>query len=188
MPKIVADEQIFQAVIQVVSERGYAGATTRQMADAAGVSEVTLFRKYENKAQLVKQAILFIIANSDFGSPAQYTGDVHVDLLKIVQAYQDTAAQHGIFIFTLFSEFSRYPELAEVMDAPLTIFQNIGELIARYQAEGILIQEQPLYTVATLLAPVMYVSTIRNAQLDPRMPELDLSEHVTAFLKGRQIE
>ena len=106
---------------------------------------------------------------------------------KIVQAYQATAVQHGIFIFTLFSEFSRYPELSEVMDVPLTIFQNIGELIARYQTEGMLVQEQPLYTVATLLAPVMYISTIRNAQLVSRMPELDLAEHVTAFLKGRQI-
>lgn len=186
MPKIVADEQIFQAVIQVVSERGYAGATTRQMADAAGVSEVTLFRKFETKAQLVKQAILFIIANSDLGSPPHYTGDVHADLLRIVQAYQDTAVQHGIFVFTLFSEFSRYPELAEVMDAPLAIFHNIGELIERYQAEGILVQEMPLYTVAELLAPVMYISTIRKTQLENSMPELDLAEHVTMFLDGRR--
>jgi AcrR family transcriptional regulator len=187
MPKIVADEQIFQAVIQVVSERGYAGATTRQMADAAGVSEVTLFRKYETKAQLVKQAILFIIANSYLGSQPQYTGDVHADLLRIVQAYQDTAAQHGIFVFTLFSEFSRYPELAEVMDAPLAIFHNIGGLIERYQVEGILAKEQPLYAVATLLAPVMYISTLRKAQLDTSLPELDFAEHVTVFLEGRKV-
>ena len=187
MPKIVADELIFQAVIQVVSERGYAGATTRQMADSAGVSEVTLFRKSETKAQLVKQAILFIIANSDLGSPPQYTGDVHADLLRIVQAYQDTAVQYGIFVFTLFAEFSRYPELAEVMDAPLTIFQNIGELITLYQAKSIFKEEQPLYAVATLLAPVMYISTIQKAQLDSRMPELDLADHVMAFLDGRLI-
>ena len=42
MPKIITDEEIYQAVMQVVSERGYAGATTKQMAEAANVSEVTL--------------------------------------------------------------------------------------------------------------------------------------------------
>ena len=54
MPKIVHDKDIYQAVIQVISECGYAGATTRQMADVANVSEVTLFRKYGTKLQLIK--------------------------------------------------------------------------------------------------------------------------------------
>ena len=61
MPKILADEQIFSAVMQVVSSRGYSGSTTKQLADAANISEVTLFRKYGSKAQLVKQAISFIL-------------------------------------------------------------------------------------------------------------------------------
>ena len=43
MPKVIEDDQIFRAVIQTISERGYAGATTRQIADAAQISEVTLF-------------------------------------------------------------------------------------------------------------------------------------------------
>ena len=43
MPKIVENSKIYLAVIQVVSERGYSGATTKQMADAANVSEMTLF-------------------------------------------------------------------------------------------------------------------------------------------------
>ena len=51
MPKVIEDEDVYQAVIEVVAEYGYSGATTKQMADAADVSEVTLFRKYGNKAQ-----------------------------------------------------------------------------------------------------------------------------------------
>ncbi len=54
MPKVIADMQIFQAVMEIIAARGYAGATTRQIAEAAGVSEVTLFRKYGSKAELVK--------------------------------------------------------------------------------------------------------------------------------------
>jgi AcrR family transcriptional regulator len=185
MPKILDDEKIYQAVLQVVSERGYAGATTRQMADAAEVSEVTLFRRYENKEQLVKQAILFILTKTDYGSAAKYTGDAHADLLSVVQVYQDTAVKHGLFFFALFAEFSRHPKLVESMDEPMSVFQNIGELIARYQKEGVLKQEHPLHAVATLLAPLMYIATIKNAKLDEGMPGLDLSEHVTSFLSGR---
>ena len=35
MPKILKAEQIYRAVMQVVSERGFTGATTKQMADAS---------------------------------------------------------------------------------------------------------------------------------------------------------
>jgi len=188
MPKILEDEKIFQAVLQVVAERGYSGATTRQMADAAHISEMTLFRKYGKKAQLVKQAIAFIVAKTDFASAARFSGDVHADLLRVVQAYHETAVRHGLFFFALFSEFNRHSELIGSMDEPMSIFQKIGELIARYQTEGILKQGPPLHAVATLLAPLMYISSIRSAKLDNHIPPLDLSEHVTSFLEGHHIE
>ena len=187
MPKVVKDEQIFRAVIQVVSERGYAGAATKQMAEAAGVSEVTLFRKYENKANLVKQAISHIVAHSDFANSAQYTGDVHADLLRVVQGYQDTAVKHGLFIFALFADLSRHPELLETMSGPFSIFQSIGKLIARYQSDGVLKEVHPLHAVATLLSPLMYITTIRREKLASRVPPIDLSEHVTHFLNGYHV-
>ena len=58
MPKIVKDEDIYSAVIQVITEKGYVGATTRQMAEAADVSEVTLFRKYGSRYDLYNRGII----------------------------------------------------------------------------------------------------------------------------------
>lgn len=188
MPKIVDDEQIFQATLKIISERGYAGAATKQIARAAGVSEVTLFRKFENKARLVKQAIAFVTAQTSFASSAGYTGDVHADLLRVVQAYQDTSARHGQFFFALFADLARHPELIDSLEDAVKIFQSIGAVIIRYQAEGVLTAEHPLHAVATLLAPLMYISTIRNAKLDRLMPALDLSKHVASYLEGRLIE
>ena len=188
MPKIVENSQIYLAVIQVVSERGYSGATTKQMADAADVSEMTLFRKHGNKAELVNQAIAFMIEQTDFSSAAHYTGDVHADLLRVVQAYQDTAVKHGLFIFSLFADLTRHPELLDSMREPFNIFQSIGVLIARYQSEGVLRTEYPLHSVAKLLAPLVYISTIRNTKMDDSLPDLDLSGHVTSFLDGHCIE
>jgi len=184
MPKILEDEQIYRAVILIISERGYAGATTKQMADAADVSEVTLFRKYGSKGQLVKQAISYIVAQTNFASSAQYTGNVHTDLLRVVQAYQDTAVKNGLFIFALFADLARHPELINSMQEPFNIFQSFGALIARYQSEGVLRSEHPLHSVAKLLAPLVFISTVRNTKLDDTLPELDLSEHVTSFLEG----
>lgn len=186
MPKVVKDEQIFRAVIQVVSERGYASATTKQMAELAEVSEMTLFRKYESKAELVRQAISFIVKQTIFASAPQYTGNVHADLFKVVQTYHEAAVKHGLCFFALFSEFERHPELTNSLDEPLNMYRAIGGLIERYQSEGILKQENPLHAVATLLGPLMYIATIRRVKLGIQVPPLDLSAHVIRFLEGHR--
>ena len=71
---------------------------------------------------------------------------------------------------------------------PFSIFQSIGDLIERYQTEGVLIHEHPLHSVAKLLAPLVYISTIRSSNLDDSMPGLDLSEHVKIYLEGHCID
>lgn len=185
MPKILADEQIFSAVMQVVSSRGYSGSTTKQLADAANISEVTLFRKYGSKAQLVKQAISFILEQTDFATAARYTGNIETDLLNIVQAYQESAVKHGLFFVTLFSEVSRHPELVSSIEGPLTIFHSIVELITSYQAEGKLHREHPSLTVAALLGPLVYTSMMRNVMPNVLIPAVELRTHVRLFLMGR---
>ena len=86
MPKIIDDEKVYRAAMQVVIERGYARAKTKEIAEAAGISEVTLFRKYGSKAGLVKQAITATAVQMDFTSASHYTGDVAADLERVVQA------------------------------------------------------------------------------------------------------
>jgi len=45
-------EKIFDATIALVSEKGYLGATTREIARRAGVTELTLFRHFGSKENL----------------------------------------------------------------------------------------------------------------------------------------
>jgi AcrR family transcriptional regulator len=186
MPKIIEDEQIFRAVIEVISERGYAGAATKQMAEAAGVSEVTLFRKYGNKAELVRQAISSIVAQTDFSSAVQYTGDLHADLLRVVHAYQESAVKHGFFLSALISELSRYPEVADALDQPLRMFSLIEKLVVRYQKKGSLQEGSPTLIVAALLAPLIFPVLFEGARPDSRIPPRDLSAYLDAFLHGYQ--
>lgn len=47
-------EKILKAALQLFSRKGYRGATTREIALAAGVAEVTLFRHFHSKQQLLE--------------------------------------------------------------------------------------------------------------------------------------
>lgn len=50
-------QQILEAAVRVYSEAGFRGATTRRIADEAGVNEVTLFRIFGSKAALIGEAV-----------------------------------------------------------------------------------------------------------------------------------
>ena len=50
-------QQIIDAAVRVYSDVGFRGATTRRIADEAGVNEVTLFRTFGSKAALIAEAV-----------------------------------------------------------------------------------------------------------------------------------
>jgi AcrR family transcriptional regulator len=50
-------DRLLQATLRVFSETGYRGATTRRIAQQAGANEVTLFRQFGSKDQLIREAL-----------------------------------------------------------------------------------------------------------------------------------
>lgn len=185
MPKIIDDEQVYLAALQTIMERGYAGATTKQIAEAAQMSEVTLFRKYGSKAELVRQAMTSMAEQLNFEEETRYTGDIKADLLRVVKMYQSAAAEKGQYIYTIILEIQRYSELTAAISTPMEMFTHIGQLLARYQDEGVLRREHPMHALAGLLGPLIATNMMRNVAKDIPLPPPDLGNHVAAFLNGR---
>jgi AcrR family transcriptional regulator len=50
-------EKLLEATLELISEKGYTGATTREIASRAGVCELTLFRRFGNKEQLFEEML-----------------------------------------------------------------------------------------------------------------------------------
>jgi AcrR family transcriptional regulator len=185
MPKVIEDMQIFQAVIKTIAERGYAGATTRQIAVTAGVSEVTLFRKYGSKGDLIRQTIAALVEKTGFQAATVYTGDLHADLRRVLQAYQASVVLYEHFFIAIFADVNHSPELANSFSPALGLFHAIGELLGRYQAEGVLRIENVYHSVASLLGPLIYSSMITRTAGKDFIPAIDIDSHIRYFLEGR---
>src|SRR5579859_1874965 len=56
---------IIKAVRKVFAEKGFHGTTTRELADAAGVSEALLFKHFPNKEALYSAMQLFCCSGED---------------------------------------------------------------------------------------------------------------------------
>jgi AcrR family transcriptional regulator len=54
---MISRDKLLSAAARVYAEAGFRGATTRRIADEAGLNEVTIFRLFGSKAALLAQAV-----------------------------------------------------------------------------------------------------------------------------------
>jgi len=188
VPKEVSNTQILDAALGVISERGYAGATTRQIAAAAGVNEVTLFRRFGTKLGLLKAGVDRTLKRFAEGDKVTYTGDVQADLVRLVTVHGELARGQARLLPVLVSEVRRHPELMEVVHTFHEHIVAMAELIARYQEEGVLVQEPPLQAMASLVEPLVALSILSSLPDGIQPPQPDPEEHVRRYLGGRRAQ
>ncbi|MCY3414549.1 MAG: TetR/AcrR family transcriptional regulator [Candidatus Heimdallarchaeota archaeon] len=185
MPKLIDDEYVYAKVMQVIGEKGYRGATTKDLAKAAGISEVSLFRKYHSKKDLVKLATSYILDEAQLLGAINYTGDLEADLSQIARVYFHGLEKYGDFITSLIMEMGRDEDLNEIALIPGQAFKLFGEILGRYQKEGKLVAENPIYAVSTLLGPLMYISLLGKYLPIFGPTTFDPVLHAKKYLEGR---
>lgn len=57
MKKNITKQRLLDATLKLISEKGYLGATTREIAQEAGVTELTLFRHFGTKEKLFEELL-----------------------------------------------------------------------------------------------------------------------------------
>jgi AcrR family transcriptional regulator len=181
----VDDDRILDAAIAVVIARGYSGATTREIAARAGINEVTLFRRFESKARLIQAAIHRDIAQTTAALQAP-TGDLEADLLAVLERYCATYSAHGALPLVIILEVTRNPELADLIKEPADAQLALRELVASYQADGLLIDEPPALAVNALLGPLLAHAADMQLGIATSRPPTPRTL-LEGFLRGRAI-
>ncbi len=174
--------RILAAAAAVFAENGYAATTTRAIAQRASVNEVTLFRHFGAKADLLVEAMSS--AAGIFYPNIRHTGDLEEDLVRLVRGYQEFARTHARFVVTVLSDVPRFPELKAAGEVPKRFLGAAAELIGKYQMSGALQREHPLAIAAPLLAPLLLLAMARQVAPDVVTVEIDPVAHVRRFLDG----
>lgn len=177
-------QRILQAAARVFAEKGYARATTRALAAAAGVNEVTLFRHFGNKQNLFAAVI------EQFGGPAvttamegQLTGDCSQDLRTMGTYLLNLLLERGDALRLMLCEASHFPEVQEVMvQNPRQIRRMLASFITRQIEQGRL---RPLHpeVAAQAFAGMLFAYAIARGLLDDSIePEMTTAELVDQFV------
>ncbi len=181
------EKKILEAVIELIANQGLTSATTKSIAEAAGVNEVTLFRRFGNKDKLLSTAMQY--QASQLAEEAfHYSGDLVTDLTSLVTVYQDMWLKRGGFVVNVLSEIIRRPELLGKTHPPEVIMKKTTELLNRYQVAEKLPKGNPVLMMAELLGPIMALGLAKYAARLEHLPSIEPKAHVERFLASYKLE
>lgn len=172
---------VLDACVACAEEKGFAGLTTRRVAELAGVNEVTIFRRFGSKSGLIN-AVFEREAAAMSDAVGDYSGDLHDDLRRMVTAVWDATGRRRAVLPAILSELATNVELRSAASYSVEEMGRVTDIIARYQERGLLTGEPPLQAYAALVGPLVYLSIV--SRLLPELPELDVDAHVDKYLKG----
>jgi AcrR family transcriptional regulator len=123
-------QKIIQAASALFAEKGFAGTTTRSIAELAEVNEVTIFRHFGTKDNLAKTIM------DQYGGPAiakdiekRFSGDYIQDITMIGQIMMKIMTERNDAIRMAICEAGNFPEFQEVAaENP----RQLRRMLARY--------------------------------------------------------
>ncbi|UCF30801.1 MAG: TetR/AcrR family transcriptional regulator [bacterium] len=185
-------DRILEATLELISEKGYLGATTREIAHQAGVSELTIFRKFGKKERLFEEVLktyTFLPRLKDL-IPAVENLPVQEALETIGIRFLRTLKERKCFVRIMLSEMNTYPEKVRKAYSQTIeeMVQTLRGYLIRLQAAGQL-RDVPLDTAAVFFLRILF-TTFMNAEilnqrdLSPAEMESTVSQLVGIFLHG----
>lgn len=108
---MISRSKLIEAAARVYAECGFRGATTRRIAEEAGVNEVTIFRNFGSKAALIHEAVSRH-TGPEFPLPVlpDDPADPESELLAWAGAYHDHLRDSAPLIRKTMGELEERPE------------------------------------------------------------------------------
>ena len=179
--------QILAVAVSLFSERGFRGTTTKEIAQAAGVSEAMVFRHFATKKELYAAILDHKSCADDRFQPEQMAADA-------IKRKDDRAVFESLAIgaltyhekdpefqrLLLYSALEKH-ELAEMFfnEFVRRVYEFLGSYIRERQRDGALIEIDPAIVIRCFIGMVMHQS-LNNNLWDPARRLLNISNESAA--------
>jgi len=183
-------ERILEAALLVFSRDGISGATTREIARVAKVNEVTLFRYFRNKNELLRQAVLCsatryeqVFAEASLESPE----DLRRTVRSFAQAYANKLRENEDLVRTFMGELKRHLKLWRSLfnEAAKSSRQKFIDYLEAGQKANLVRKDLDTETAADALTGMLMAGALRRPLTDSfYSSKRYVDTCVELFLKG----
>jgi AcrR family transcriptional regulator len=183
-------QRILDAALRVFGRDGVSGATTREIARVAKVNEVTLFRHFKNKNELLRQVVLQSSKRYEqvFAEASLKTPD---DLRRAVRTYAEAHAQklrdNEDFVRTFMGEMNRHLKLCRSLfvESGKPVRQKFIAYLQSAQKAGLVRKDLDPTTAVDALSGMLLAGALRRPLTESTYSNRRYVETcVELFLKG----
>ncbi|MBN1657860.1 MAG: TetR/AcrR family transcriptional regulator [Anaerolineae bacterium] len=183
-------DRLLEAAARIFAEKGYARATTRALAEAAGVNEVTLFRHFGSKANLFAAVVdAYAAPGLSASLGLALTGDLENDLTAMGSLVLHLLLERRESMRMMLCEAEHFEEVRQVLaQNPRRLRQVLADYLRGQQAPG---KVRPLHVEAAAQAfwgmffAYSFGSWLMDEEMEPPLSIDELvREFVSLFVKG----
>ena len=191
MPADLRREQILQTAVNLFSQRGFKGTTTKEIAKAAGVSEAIIFRHFANKGELYGAILDYKSCRDGLHKFPWEGNEVLQEALRnkddfgvfynlALQAMTNQQQDEGFMRLLFYSALEEH-ELADRFFGEFVsqVYGFIGEYVRERQADGAMREVNPRIVVRAFLGMLIHHS-LNNILWDKQRRLLDISNEEAA--------
>ena len=181
-------DELLGAAARVYAEAGYRGATTRRIALAAGVNEITLFRHFGSKDALLREALARCQdPHSDELLPETPSNPM-AELLAWAGSHITDMRGSQALIRTCMGEFAEHPGLfVPENSGPVRAARALTQYLTRLRQRGLARAEFDPAAAAALLIGTLFADAMGRdimPDLYANQPDMALKEYIALFLRG----
>lgn len=180
-------ETILAAAMEAYSKYGFRGATTRRIAETAGVNEVTIFRHFGSKEALLGEA-LRVLPGADLQT--RLPTEPRDPAAEVTAWSEDQLAHLRVkrsMIRTCMGEIEERPELTEcAAAAPQAAFAELCQYLVRVREAGMSFSDFDERVVAITLMSALF-SDAMGREMMPEIyppPEAAAREYAALILRA----
>ena len=176
MTTLQSRDRILEAAVRVYGAHGFRGATTRRIAEAAGVNEVTLFRTFGSKAALIDAAIRNRAGLEDIAHlPADPVNPV-AELTAWANAIYTHMRRRRSMIRKCMSEMEERPEMSgAACEGPTWANRELRDYLQRVQAVGLAAPGVETGVPATMLMSSLFGDAMGRDMMPSIYPPASLA-------------
>lgn len=181
-------DALLKAAVKLFAESGSRGATTRRIAQEAGVNEVTLFRHFPTKEALIHAALIAFAERVEYLRLPDVPVDLETELTAWARDHHKHLYKVRALIRTSMGEFEERPEQCkQAMCISVRINDELTDYLTEARRRGLTTAEFEPRAAAAMLMGTLFADAMGRDPMPERYPYSmrdGIDHYISLFLRA----